>query len=251
MDEGHAAAELTQSPPRGTRVRGRRGGLAQLDAADPEAAGDDQRHARLHLRARTPVPLPRPRPDRVLLPAARSCGTPPRPSACPAGSGPAGTSSASPPRSPPGAGFGLAIVDEAHRTAGDLGRPWAAIHDNARIPAGFRLYLTATPRIRAAARPQKAGGQEAEIASTADDPDGTYGRWLAELGLSESPRRRSGAGAWPCCRPHFSVKRPTGFVAASGSNGRPARTARPEGRAHTSVSGQSSRRAPIAAVWRV
>lgn len=60
----------------------------------------------------------------------------------------------------------------------------------------------------------------------ASDPDGPYGEWLFELGLSEavergilagfeidvleirdpSPssgnrRRRSGAGAWPCCRP--------------------------------------------------
>ncbi|MDK9499294.1 Helicase associated domain protein [Streptomyces katrae] len=92
------------------------------------------------------------------------------------------------------AGFDLAIVDEAHGTAGDLGRPWAAIHDNARIPADFRLYLTATPRILAAARPQKAGGQEAEIASMADDPDGTYGAWLAELGLSEAIERGILAG---------------------------------------------------------
>ncbi|NGO13125.1 DEAD/DEAH box helicase family protein [Streptomyces sp. HC44] len=89
-------------------------------------------------------------------------------------------------------GFSLAIVDEAHGTAGDLGRPWAAIHDNARIPADFRLYLTATPRILAAPRPQKgADGQELEIASMADDPDGTYGAWLpgAELGLSEAIER--------------------------------------------------------------
>ncbi|MFC9609071.1 Helicase associated domain protein [Streptomyces niveus] len=86
--------------------------------------------------------------------------------------------------------FDLAIVDEAHGTAGDLGRPWAAIHDNQRIPADFRLYLTATPRILAAARPQKgADGQEAEIATMADDPDGTYGAWLAELGLSEAIER--------------------------------------------------------------
>ncbi|MET8752253.1 Helicase associated domain protein [Streptomyces sp. NPDC004667] len=93
------------------------------------------------------------------------------------------------------AGFDLAIVDEAHGTAGDLGRPWAAIHDNARIPADFRLYLTATPRILAAARPQKgAGGQEAEIASMADGPDGTYGAWLAELGLSEAIERGILAG---------------------------------------------------------
>ncbi|MFE5618288.1 Helicase associated domain protein [Streptomyces sp. NPDC056524] len=93
------------------------------------------------------------------------------------------------------AGFDLAIVDEAHGTAGDLGRPWAAIHDNTRIPADFRLYLTATPRILAAARPQKgAGGEEAEIASMADDPDGTYGAWLAELGLSEAIERGILAG---------------------------------------------------------
>ncbi|MEU3721481.1 Helicase associated domain protein [Streptomyces sp. NPDC031705] len=92
------------------------------------------------------------------------------------------------------AGFDLAIVDEAHGTAGDLGRPWAAIHDNTRIPADFRLYLTATPRILAAARPQKAGGPEPEIASMADDPDGTYGAWLAELGLSEAIERGILAG---------------------------------------------------------
>ncbi|MFJ5901942.1 Helicase associated domain protein [Streptomyces sp. NPDC093064] len=92
-------------------------------------------------------------------------------------------------------GFDLAIVDEAHGTAGDLGRPWAAIHDNTRIPADFRLYLTATPRILAAPRPQKGtGGQELEIATMADGPDGTYGPWLAELGLSEAIERGILAG---------------------------------------------------------
>ncbi len=92
-------------------------------------------------------------------------------------------------------GFDLAIVDEAHGTAGDLGRPWAAIHDNARIPADFRLYLTATPRILAAPRPQKgADGQEVELATMADDPNGTYGAWIAELGLSEAIEREILAG---------------------------------------------------------
>ncbi|MFE3220865.1 DEAD/DEAH box helicase [Streptomyces antimycoticus] len=93
-------------------------------------------------------------------------------------------------------GFDLAIVDEAHGTAGDLGRPWAAIHDNQRIPADFRLYLTATPRILAAARPQKGadGQEEVEIATMADDPEGTYGAWLAELGLSEAIEREILAG---------------------------------------------------------
>ncbi|MGW7434074.1 Helicase associated domain protein [Streptomyces sp. NPDC054861] len=93
------------------------------------------------------------------------------------------------------AGFDLAIVDEAHGTAGDLGRPWAAIHDNTRIPAGFRLYLTATPRILAAPQPRRgAAEQDAEIASMADDPEGTYGAWLAELGLSEAIERGILAG---------------------------------------------------------
>ncbi|MFD7507692.1 Helicase associated domain protein [Streptomyces sp. NPDC059850] len=92
-------------------------------------------------------------------------------------------------------GFDLAIVDEAHGTAGDLGRPWAAIHDNARIPAGFRLYLTATPRILAAPGQQKGkDGQELEIASMTSDPEGTYGQWLAELGLSEAIERGILAG---------------------------------------------------------
>ncbi|MGW5482947.1 Helicase associated domain protein [Streptomyces sp. NPDC004008] len=92
------------------------------------------------------------------------------------------------------AGFDLAIVDEAHGTAGDLGRPWAAIHDNARIPAAFRLYLTATPRILAAPQPRRgAPGQELELASMGQDSK-TYGPWLAELGLSEAIERGILAG---------------------------------------------------------
>ncbi|WP_217235529.1 DEAD/DEAH box helicase [Streptomyces sp. AC555_RSS877] len=91
-------------------------------------------------------------------------------------------------------GFSLAIIDEAHSTAGDLGRPWAAIHDNARIPADFRLYLTATPRILASPRPQKvADSEELEIASMGQDSE-TYGPWLAELGLSEAIEREILAG---------------------------------------------------------
>ncbi|MDV7220526.1 DEAD/DEAH box helicase [Streptomyces prunicolor] len=91
-------------------------------------------------------------------------------------------------------GFSLAIIDEAHSTAGDLGRPWAAIHDNARIPADFRLYVTATPRILASPHPQKgADGQEPEIATMGQDSE-TYGPWLAELGLSEAIEREILAG---------------------------------------------------------
>ncbi|MFF7205324.1 Helicase associated domain protein [Streptomyces sp. NPDC008141] len=41
----------------------------------------------------------------------------------------------------------LAVIDEAHRTAGRLGKAWAAIHHDDQIPATRRLYLTATPRV--------------------------------------------------------------------------------------------------------
>lgn len=41
----------------------------------------------------------------------------------------------------------LVIVDEAHRTAGRLGKAWAAVHHDDQLPATRRLYLTATPRI--------------------------------------------------------------------------------------------------------
>lgn len=91
--------------------------------------------------------------------------------------------------------FDLAVVDEAHSTTGDLGRPWAAIHDNTRIPADFRLYLTATPRILASPRPLRGkDGQELEIATMASDLDGPYGEWIYELELSEAIERGILAG---------------------------------------------------------
>ncbi|MCI0386212.1 Helicase associated domain protein [Streptomyces sp. CNQ085] len=67
--------------------------------------------------------------------------------------------------------FGLAVVDEAHRTSGDLAKPWAAIHDNRRIPATRRLYLTATPRIWQPAttgRLGRPGEEESEAKATED-----------------------------------------------------------------------------------
>ncbi|WP_225636725.1 DEAD/DEAH box helicase [Streptomyces solaniscabiei] len=41
----------------------------------------------------------------------------------------------------------LVVIDEAHRTAGLLGKAWGALHHDASIPAARRLYMTATPRI--------------------------------------------------------------------------------------------------------
>ncbi len=90
--------------------------------------------------------------------------------------------------------FDLAILDEAHMTAGDMGRPWAAIHDNQRIPIDFRLYLTATPRILAAPSPQRGrDGRELVIASMEDD-SATYGTRIFDLGLAEAVERSILAG---------------------------------------------------------
>jgi superfamily II DNA or RNA helicase len=90
--------------------------------------------------------------------------------------------------------FDLAILDEGHMTAGDMGRPWAAIHDNSRIPVDFRLYLTATPRILAAPKPQRGrDGREVVIASMEDDSS-TYGTRIFDLGLAEAVERSILAG---------------------------------------------------------
>ncbi|MEU3500823.1 Helicase associated domain protein [Streptomyces hundungensis] len=90
--------------------------------------------------------------------------------------------------------FDLAILDEGHMTAGDMGRPWAAIHDQSRIPVDFRLYLTATPRILAAPRPQRGrDGRELVVASMEDD-SATYGSRIFDLGLAEAVERSILAG---------------------------------------------------------
>ncbi|MFE5711983.1 Helicase associated domain protein [Streptomyces sp. NPDC056501] len=77
--------------------------------------------------------------------------------------------------------WGLIVVDEAHRTSGRAGKPWAVVHDNARIPAAGRLYMTATPRIWAAGDDDEDG--EELVASMTDDPDGLFGRVAYHLPL--------------------------------------------------------------------
>ncbi|MCX5563652.1 DEAD/DEAH box helicase [Streptomyces sp. NBC_00038] len=72
--------------------------------------------------------------------------------------------------------FNLLIVDEAHATAGTWEKNWTALHDNNRIPAERRLYLTATPYVWEAPRltePPTTGPQPKRTTATApawDDP---------------------------------------------------------------------------------
>ncbi|MGH3311987.1 MAG: Helicase associated domain protein [Streptomyces sp.] len=74
--------------------------------------------------------------------------------------------------------FDFAVVDEAHRTSGDAARAWAAIHDNARLPAARRLYMTATKRVWEA--PPPSGGREAAGAGEASS-EGLGGRLVASM----------------------------------------------------------------------
>ncbi|MFE8006677.1 Helicase associated domain protein [Streptomyces sp. NPDC057418] len=85
--------------------------------------------------------------------------------------------------------FDLLVVDEAHRTSGDLGKAWAAVHDQHRIPAERRLYMTATPRLWEAT-PGSASADETggRLVASMDDEQ-LYGPVLFEFGLMESIER--------------------------------------------------------------
>ncbi|MBW5483432.1 DEAD/DEAH box helicase [Streptomyces bambusae] len=83
-------------------------------------------------------------------------------------------------------GWDLVVVDEAHRTSGRIGKPWAVVHDNARIPALRRLYMTATPRVWQDGEEGAGRGQGELVASMEDDPDGPFGARCHTLSLSEA-----------------------------------------------------------------
>ncbi|MEU6120244.1 Helicase associated domain protein [Streptomyces sp. NPDC047117] len=87
----------------------------------------------------------------------------------------------------------LAVVDEAHRTSGSLGKAWANIHDQSVIPAARRLYMTATPRIwqERPYREVAEGVREAlpaELAASMDD-ESLFGPVLHRLTLASAVAR--------------------------------------------------------------
>ncbi|OKK14818.1 helicase [Streptomyces sp. CB00455] len=85
----------------------------------------------------------------------------------------------------------LVVVDEAHRTSGRIGKPWAVVHDNGRIPAARRLYMTATPRLWQDGEDQpERSGSGGQVASMEDDEDGPFGARCHTLTLSEAIDRR-------------------------------------------------------------
>ncbi len=83
-------------------------------------------------------------------------------------------------------GWDLIIVDEAHRCSGRIGKPWTVVHDNTRIPALRRLYMTATPRMWQLDEDSGQGVPGELVASMEDDPDGPFGACCYTLSLSEA-----------------------------------------------------------------
>ncbi|MFD8998675.1 DEAD/DEAH box helicase [Streptomyces abikoensis] len=81
----------------------------------------------------------------------------------------------------------LMVVDEAHRTSGDAGKPWAAVHDQTRIPAVRRLYTTATARVWEAAGGGR--GEEPRLIASMDPDSPVFGPVAFKLTLSEAVSR--------------------------------------------------------------
>ena len=85
--------------------------------------------------------------------------------------------------------FDLVLCDEAHRTTGierpgDSTSPFVRIHDNDRIRASKRLYMTATPRLYAEGSKRKAAGKDIGVFSM--DDEAIYGPEFHRLAFSRA-----------------------------------------------------------------
>jgi predicted helicase len=89
--------------------------------------------------------------------------------------------------------FDLIVCDEAHRTTGvtltgDEGESaFVKVHDNTFLPAGKRLYMTATPRIYGEEVRKKA--DEASAVLTSMDDEALFGPEFHRLGFGEAVER--------------------------------------------------------------
>ena len=71
-----------------------------------------------------------------------------------------------------GGSFDLIVCDEAHRTTGldrDDGSAWQMVHDNSRVPASKRLYMTATPKVYTEAVKTQAADRDFGVYSMDDE----------------------------------------------------------------------------------
>ena len=85
--------------------------------------------------------------------------------------------------------FDLVIADEAHRTTGALAAEegfsgFTLVHDDDRLRASRRLYMTATPRLYTDRA--KAKAQEADVVLCSMDDEALYGPELHHLGFGKA-----------------------------------------------------------------
>lgn len=78
--------------------------------------------------------------------------------------------------------FDLVVLDEAHHTAGRAGKAYSAVLDNTRIPAAFRLSLTATSRIHE--------GSDGTRDIVSMDNEELYGKRVYELSTGSAIQRK-------------------------------------------------------------
>jgi superfamily II DNA or RNA helicase len=83
-------------------------------------------------------------------------------------------------------GWSVAVCDEAHRTAGRHGKPFAAILDQRLIPADHRLFFTATPREHTVPQPR---GRRARRSVASMDDSELYGHRVFTLSTREAIER--------------------------------------------------------------
>jgi superfamily II DNA or RNA helicase len=75
------------------------------------------------------------------------------------------------------------VCDEAHRTAGNLHKPWARLLDSHQIFAHHRLYVTATPR---SFKPTNGGDLPIEVEVASMDDLSLYGPVLFRLSMADA-----------------------------------------------------------------
>lgn len=80
--------------------------------------------------------------------------------------------------------WSVAVFDEAHRTAGMRGKPFAAALDSTKIPAAQRLFYTATPKVHSGPRTRGGAPRKLSVASM-DDPE-LYGPQVFTLSAREA-----------------------------------------------------------------
>ncbi|WP_406301161.1 DEAD/DEAH box helicase family protein [Streptomyces sp. NBC_00885] len=96
-------------------------------------------------------------------------------------------------------GWDLVVVDEAHRTSGAAGKAWGAVHDNGKVPALRRVYMTATPRLwevpeADGERDTRGEGREAARVVASMDDEAIFGPVVYRLSLSDAIDQGGEAG---------------------------------------------------------